>query len=176
MRFTAAVVTISDKGAAGERADDSGDLLERLLMGFGAGTVSRTIVPDEQEKITETLIQLCGHGADLIITNGGTGLGPRDITPRGYSRCHRAPGPRLYRDHANPVAGHHTPGHALPRRCRYPRPHTYHQLSRQPQGLRGVLRRHRARPGPRPGTAGGQGKGMRTLTVSCAVFILLHSR
>ncbi|GBE57214.1 molybdopterin adenylyltransferase [bacterium BMS3Abin01] len=81
MRFTAAVVTISDKGAAGERADDSGDLLERLLMGFGAGTVSRTIVPDEQEKITETLIQLCGHGADLIITNGGTGLGPRDITP-----------------------------------------------------------------------------------------------
>jgi molybdenum cofactor synthesis domain-containing protein len=81
MDFSAAVVTISDKGAAGERADDSGDLLERLLKDFGADTVTRRIVPDEHGRIVAALTELCEHDLDLIITNGGTGLGLRDVTP-----------------------------------------------------------------------------------------------
>lgn len=77
-----AILTISDKGAAGERPDDSGDLLESLLTDFGAATVTRTIVPDEQDQIEAALLTLCEHGAThLIITNGGTGLGLRDVTP-----------------------------------------------------------------------------------------------
>lgn len=78
----AAVVTISDRGAAGERQDDSGDLLERLLIQFGAEHVSRVIVPDELPQIVAVLSSLCEHEqSQLIITNGGTGLGPRDVTP-----------------------------------------------------------------------------------------------
>ncbi len=81
MRFTAAVITVSDKGARGERADGSGDLLESLLAGFGADRVARAIVPDQRDRITATLLAFCDQGISLIITNGGTGLGPRDVTP-----------------------------------------------------------------------------------------------
>ncbi len=77
-----AVVTVSDKGAAGERRDDSGDLLEKLLLDFGAAHVSRAIVPDELPRIAAVLSSLCEHErSQLVITNGGTGLGPRDVTP-----------------------------------------------------------------------------------------------
>ena len=80
--FTAAIVTVSDKGFSGERGDGSGDLLEQLLREAGAGSVVRVIVPDEQQKITEALTRLCREeAASLVITTGGTGLVARDVTP-----------------------------------------------------------------------------------------------
>lgn len=81
MNFSAAVVTISDKGSRGQRQDKSGGMLENLLTESGALSVSRVIVPDERDQIAGVLKQLCDHGVSLIITTGGTGLGPRDITP-----------------------------------------------------------------------------------------------
>lgn len=79
---SAAVLTVSDRGHAGSRPDDSGDLLEYLLRDFGATVVSRTVVPDEREMIETALIGFCEEGeVDLVLTSGGTGLGPRDVTP-----------------------------------------------------------------------------------------------
>lgn len=80
--FTAAVVTVSDSGYRGERDDDSGDLLESLLVEAGAGSVARVLVPDERPTITDVLRKLCdAERVDLVITTGGTGLVERDVTP-----------------------------------------------------------------------------------------------
>jgi len=80
--FKAAIVTVSDKGFSGERADGSGNLLEKLLKEAGAGSVVRILVPDERQRIVEALSRLCHEeGADLVITTGGTGLVARDVTP-----------------------------------------------------------------------------------------------
>ncbi|MHB8169823.1 MAG: MogA/MoaB family molybdenum cofactor biosynthesis protein [Thermoleophilia bacterium] len=81
MSYNAAVLTVSDKGAGGEREDISGALLARLLEEHGAVAVRRLIVPDEHGEIVAALRQLCQSGADLILTTGGTGLAPRDVTP-----------------------------------------------------------------------------------------------
>jgi molybdopterin adenylyltransferase len=78
----AGVVTVSDKGYAGEREDASGPLLAELLRKMGAEIASQTIVPDEQAEIKQTLIQLADETqVDLVVTTGGTGPAPRDITP-----------------------------------------------------------------------------------------------
>lgn len=80
--FSAAVVTVSDRGFSGEREDGSGDLLQRLLAETGAGTVTRVLVPDERQQIAAALSRLCREQrVDLVITTGGTGLVPRDVTP-----------------------------------------------------------------------------------------------
>ena len=75
----AAVLTVSDGVATGEREDRSGDELERLLARDGYG-VERRVVPDEREMIAEAVAELA-DGAALVLTTGGTGLGPRDVTP-----------------------------------------------------------------------------------------------
>lgn len=75
-----ATVTVSDKGAAGERADRSGPLLGELLLPWGE-TVTGVIVPDDFPLLVEKLRQLSAGGIDAIFTSGGTGLSPRDITP-----------------------------------------------------------------------------------------------
>jgi molybdopterin adenylyltransferase len=78
----AAVVTVSDKGHAGEREDASGPLLVKLLRNMGAEVVSQAIVPDERADIERVLIQLADETqVDLVMTTGGTGPTPRDITP-----------------------------------------------------------------------------------------------
>lgn len=82
MSFSAAVITVSDRGADGERKDESGDILERLLMELGAVSVMRAMVPDERDHITAVLRECCGQErVDLVITTGGTGVAPRDVTP-----------------------------------------------------------------------------------------------
>lgn len=82
MKFRAGVVTVSDKGFAGEREDVSGPLLVQLLQNVGAEAVVHTIVPDEPEQIQETLIHYADdEGVDVVVTTGGTGLTPRDQTP-----------------------------------------------------------------------------------------------
>jgi molybdopterin adenylyltransferase len=78
----AAVITVSDKGYAGEREDTSGPLLSELLRQMGAEVVHQTIVPDEQAHITQALQALADEArVDLVVTTGGTGPAPRDVTP-----------------------------------------------------------------------------------------------
>jgi len=75
----AAVVTVSDGVAAGEREDLSGDVLEELLTAEGFD-VRRTIVPDERDSIAAAIAD-AAEGARLVLTTGGTGVAPRDVTP-----------------------------------------------------------------------------------------------
>jgi len=81
-RTRAVVITVSDKGFRGERQDESGPLLCQLVTEMGAQVVSTHLLPDEQEQITSLLSCLVDGGeADLILTTGGTGPSPRDVTP-----------------------------------------------------------------------------------------------
>jgi molybdopterin adenylyltransferase len=79
----AAVLTVSDGVSAGTREDRSGDLLEELLAGEGF-EVGRRVVPDERDAIADAIAELAGE-ARLVLTTGGTGLGPRDVTPEATS-------------------------------------------------------------------------------------------
>ena len=80
--FKTAVVICSDKGAQGEREDRSGMLLAQRFTDAGFQVTSRTIVPDEKEEIAALLKMLCDVDKNtLILTTGGTGLSPRDVTP-----------------------------------------------------------------------------------------------
>ena len=80
--FNYAVLTISDAGSKGERADSSGDAIAEMMSEAGFSQVQRAIVPDEGDQIVERLKELCDTGvADVVVTTGGTGLGPRDVTP-----------------------------------------------------------------------------------------------
>ena len=81
MTFRASVVTVSDGVTAGTRADDSGDVASDLLGDAGFEIVRRAVVPDELDEITAALEELSSGGTDLIVTTGGTGFGPRDVTP-----------------------------------------------------------------------------------------------
>lgn len=77
-----AILTISDRGAAGEIEDKSGPLIAKII---GERTVwevaNQEIVPDDQQRIASTLLQWCEEKVNLILTTGGTGFAPRDVTP-----------------------------------------------------------------------------------------------
>jgi molybdenum cofactor biosynthesis protein B len=75
----AAVLTVSDGVVAGTREDKSGDVLTELLAAEGFD-VARRIVPDEQEEISSAIAEL-SEEAQVVLTTGGTGVGPRDVTP-----------------------------------------------------------------------------------------------
>ena len=82
MKIRAAVVTVSDKGYAGEREDVSGPVLASALGDMGAEVLEQALVPDEPDLIVATLTRLADRGdLDLVITTGGTGPAPRDRTP-----------------------------------------------------------------------------------------------
>ena len=111
------MLTVSDGVAAGVRRDISGPAVEDELGGMGFTIVARAVVPDEQVVITEKLrIWIEEDAVELIVTTGGTGLGPRDVTPEavgdviekelpGYGELLRADGLR------------HTPMAVLSRSC-----------------------------------------------------------
>ena len=82
-KFNLGVLTISDTGASGLRAvDGSGDAICEIMAGKGYSLASRGMVADEVPQISEKLAEWCDSGnIDLILTTGGTGLGPRDVTP-----------------------------------------------------------------------------------------------
>jgi molybdenum cofactor synthesis domain-containing protein len=77
----AAVVTVSDRSAAGARPDTSGPLAAELLAELGFSVTPVVVVPDEIEAVTSAVQQAIRSGADLVVTTGGTGIAPRDITP-----------------------------------------------------------------------------------------------
>lgn len=80
--ITIGVVTASDKGSKGKRVDESGPLIGELLQSIGGVVKEYVIVPDERQKLSETLIYMCDDAKlDIIFTTGGTGFSTRDITP-----------------------------------------------------------------------------------------------
>ena len=82
MGFRAVVITVSDRGARGEREDGSGPEIARLIQATGMEIVGRQIIPDEKDLIRLALIEWSdGEKTDLILTTGGTGVSPRDVTP-----------------------------------------------------------------------------------------------
>jgi molybdopterin adenylyltransferase len=89
----AAVLTVSDGVSAGERDDASGDLLVELLGAEGY-EVERRVVPDDREAIADAIVELA-EGAVLVLTTGGTGLGPRDVTPEATAEVIDRPAPGI---------------------------------------------------------------------------------
>ena len=80
--FSFVSLTISDAGSKGEREDTSGDAIAELMTQAGFLQVDRKVVPDETEAISSRLREWCDAAvADVVVTTGGTGLGPRDVTP-----------------------------------------------------------------------------------------------
>ncbi|MDH4029194.1 MAG: MogA/MoaB family molybdenum cofactor biosynthesis protein [Nitrospirota bacterium] len=75
-----AILTLSDKGSRGQREDISGPAIEKLMRKIGAEVISSEVLPDEKALIKKRLISLCKK-ADLVLTTGGTGVSPRDVTP-----------------------------------------------------------------------------------------------
>ena len=86
-----AVITCSNRSAAGQRPDGSGELLEQLLTDDGYDVRPRRIVPDEIDAIRSAVRSVLDAGASAVITTGGTGLTPTDVTPE-------AVGPMLERE------------------------------------------------------------------------------
>jgi molybdenum cofactor synthesis domain-containing protein len=77
-----AVLTVSDRGAIGERTDTSGPAIEELVLAGGFRMDARALVPDSEEEIRDCLRRWADGGAiDVVITTGGTGFAPRDVTP-----------------------------------------------------------------------------------------------
>jgi molybdopterin adenylyltransferase len=80
--FTVGILTISDKGSRGERQDKSGEAIREILSSIDVRIANYDIISDEKELITKKLVQWADKDkADVIITTGGTGLTPRDVTP-----------------------------------------------------------------------------------------------
>ena len=80
--FKVVILTISDRGSRGERKDSSGPLIREMVKNLPAEVIHYEIIPDEKERIEEALKRSADQlGADLILTTGGTGLSPRDVTP-----------------------------------------------------------------------------------------------
>ncbi len=93
-KYTAAVVTVSDRASKGEREDASGPALRELLASRGYDVVYTRVVPDEQDVIERVLADCAASDVALVLTTGGTGFSPRDVTPEAtMAVCERmAPG------------------------------------------------------------------------------------
>lgn len=94
--YTAAVITISDKGYRGERVDTSGPNLMEILKDRGFDVTYTAIIPDEREMIKSELVK-CADELDiaLVLTTGGTGFSPRDITPEATMEIVERPTPGI---------------------------------------------------------------------------------
>ena len=96
MSFTAAVITVSDKGYAGQREDTSGPNLCRILKEKGFDVVHTAMVPDDTAMIQAELIKCADElGIALVLTTGGTGFSPRDITPEATMAVVERPTPGI---------------------------------------------------------------------------------
>jgi molybdenum cofactor synthesis domain-containing protein len=82
MGFRAVIITVSDRGSRGEREDGSGPVIAGMLREMGMDIIGQQIIPDEKEMIRQVLQEWSDGGdANLILTTGGTGVSPRDVTP-----------------------------------------------------------------------------------------------
>lgn len=89
--FKVGIITASDKGALGEREDKSGELIAEILESKGYKVERKIIVPDEEDTILKEIVYMSDNlKLDLILTTGGTGFSPRDVTPEATIKaCHR---------------------------------------------------------------------------------------
>ena len=85
MTRRAHVITVSDGVSAGTRTDKSGPALKQILEGDEFEVTGPEVVPDDQARITDAIVAAAVGGSDVIVTTGGTGLGPRDVTPQATS-------------------------------------------------------------------------------------------
>ena len=81
MTIGAAVITCSNRSAAGQRPDDSGRLLAETVREWGYDVLAKLVVPDDVPAIQKALRQVLADGARLVLTTGGTGLSPTEVTP-----------------------------------------------------------------------------------------------
>ena len=134
----AAVVTISDRCFQGLRPDEGGPLVVKILTDAGYAVAETVLVPDEQPEIEAALRRLADEGSyPLIVTTGGTGFAPRDVTPEAtLAVCERL-----------------TPGHALPGPGGHPGRQPYREPAGLPQGSQGKPGSRSADAGPRLGDA-----------------------
>ena len=115
MPIRAGVLTISDKASRGERADTSGAAIVELLSTIDAAVQRSQVIPDEAGQIASTLRSWADSDElDVIITTGGTGLGPRDVTPEATAEVIERPVPGLG-EAMRAAALKHTPMAALSR-------------------------------------------------------------
>ena len=89
------VLTASDRSAAGLRADRAAEVVGEVLATIGWAIAEYRVVPDERELIAAALREMAASGLALILTTGGTGLGPRDVTPEATADVIDRPVPGL---------------------------------------------------------------------------------
>src|SRR5438067_10537936 len=89
-----AVLTVSDGVSQGVREDESGQAAEEMLLEHGLGPVARRVVPDERAEIEAAVVELARE-ASLVVTTGGTGFGPRDVTPEATRAVVERPAPGI---------------------------------------------------------------------------------
>lgn len=83
MPFTVGILTLSDKGSRGEREDTSGAAISELVAGAGGRVAKYAVAPDDEAEIVKMLREwIDAGGLDIVLTTGGTGLSPRDVTPQ----------------------------------------------------------------------------------------------
>lgn len=81
MQIQAGIITISDRAAKGLYADQGGPALKAAAQAYGWEVLAESLVPDEKPEIQRAVREQAGRGCRLILTTGGTGVGPRDVTP-----------------------------------------------------------------------------------------------
>ena len=82
MAYRVAIITLSDKGAKGEREDHSGPAIREMMAGAGYQVVIQRLLSDDPAALTAALVDICDNRrADLVLTTGGTGFSPRDLAP-----------------------------------------------------------------------------------------------
>ena len=150
--LTAAVVTVSDGVSRGTREDASGNLAAAILEGVGFEVRRRVVVPDERPDIESTLESLADD-LGLVVTTGGTGFGPRDVTPEATRAVidREAPGLAEVMRAAGLSA---TPMAALSRAIVGSRGRTLIEPAGVPEGREGIARGDRAGAAARGGAAG----------------------
>jgi molybdenum cofactor synthesis domain-containing protein len=86
MAYQAVVITVSDRSSAGEREDTGGPIAVAALRDAGFECADAAVVPDGADSVEAALCRALADGAQLVVTTGGTGVGPRDATPEGTVR------------------------------------------------------------------------------------------